>query len=156
MGGWGPEAQALFVRTPQRRDREQMWEGRRLGSQPEQLGEIKNNSIPGDWGNYSRREGGREGRSERQRESFRAMWSLTRVSVEYKRLNRQGGFKGTILQWLAKANKLQLCFQWKHEHICTYAGIFIPSTNTEIWQFELRSKCEIGPASDWASNCLRL
>lgn len=64
--------------TPQRPDGEQMWEGRRLGSQPEQLGEIKNNSIPGDWGNYSGREGGgggaREGgrglRTEKQRESF--------------------------------------------------------------------------------------
>lgn len=61
MGGSGPGAQALFVWTPQRPDREQMWEGRRLGSQPEQLGEIKNNSIPGDWGNYSGREGS-EGR----------------------------------------------------------------------------------------------
>lgn len=60
MGGSGPEAQALFVWTPQRPDGEQMWEGRRLGSQPEQLGEIKNNSIPGDWGNYSKREGCKE------------------------------------------------------------------------------------------------
>lgn len=42
--------------TPRQRDREQMWEGRRLGIQPEQLGEIKNNSIPGDWGNYSEME----------------------------------------------------------------------------------------------------
>lgn len=64
MGGWGPEAQALFVWTPQRPDGEQMWEGRRLGSQPEQLGEIKNNSIPGDWGNYSERERGSRGRKE--------------------------------------------------------------------------------------------
>lgn len=57
MGGWGPGAQALFVWTPERHDREQMWKGRRLGRQPEQLGEIKNNSIPGDWGNYSGKEG---------------------------------------------------------------------------------------------------
>lgn len=34
--------------------------------------------------------GGRDVRSERQRESFRAMWSLTRFSVEYKRLNIRG------------------------------------------------------------------
>lgn len=60
VGGSGPEAQALFVWTPQRPDGEQMWEGRRLGSQPEQLGEIKNNSIPGDWGNYSKKEGCKE------------------------------------------------------------------------------------------------
>ncbi|KAI4830104.1 hypothetical protein KUCAC02_001757, partial [Chaenocephalus aceratus] len=53
VGGWGPGAQALFVWTPQRPDREQMWEGRRPGSQPEQLGEIKNNSIPRDMGNYT-------------------------------------------------------------------------------------------------------
>lgn len=73
-----------------------MWEGRRPGSQPEQLGEIKNNSIPGDWGNYSGREGegGRDVRSKRQRESFKAMWSLLRDSVEHERLNIQGGFKG--------------------------------------------------------------
>lgn len=118
MGGCGPGAQALFVWTPQRPDREQMWEGRRLGSQPEQLGEIKNNSIPGDWGNYSGREGCKK--QETARESFRAMWSLTRVSVEYARLNRQGGFKGTVMQWLAKANKLQLYFQWKYKHTGTY------------------------------------
>lgn len=48
------------------------------------------------------------------------MRSLARVSVEYERLKRQGGFKGTVVQWLAKANKLQLHFQWKHQHICTY------------------------------------
>lgn len=52
--------------TPQRLDGEQMWKGRRLGSQPEQLGEIKNNSIPGDWGNYSG-EGGREAARDRGR-----------------------------------------------------------------------------------------
>lgn len=93
MGGWGPGAQALFVWTPQRLDREQMWEGRRPGSQPEQLGEIKNNSIPGDWGNYSARERGRDARSDRQRkrESFKAMWSPRRVSVESEGLNRQRG-----------------------------------------------------------------
>lgn len=79
-GAGGPGAQALFVWTPQRSDREQMWEGRRSGSQPEQLGEIKNNSIPGDWGNYSGGEGGRDARSKRWIESFRAMWSLTKVS----------------------------------------------------------------------------
>ena len=112
-----------------------MWEGRRPGSQPEQLGEIKNNSIPGDMGNYSAREG-RDVRSERQRESFRALWSLARVSAEYERLNRQGGFKGTVVQRLAKANKLQLYFQWEHEHTCTQ--ICIQST---IRQCEMRPKC---------------
>lgn len=96
MGGWGPRAQALFVWTPQRPDGEQMWEGRRPGSQPEQLGEIKNNSIPGDMGNYSGRERARDVRSERQRESFRAMWSLERVSVDYERLYRQGDLRGLL------------------------------------------------------------
>lgn len=53
-------------------DGEQMWKGRRSGTVPEQLEEIKNNSIPGDWGNYRARESeqarvkegerGREGR----------------------------------------------------------------------------------------------
>lgn len=83
MGGWGPEAQAVFVWTPQRPDGEQMWEGRRLGSQPEQLGEIKNNSIPGDWGNYSESEVGREGGLEGTRDTgrvFRAMRSLKSLS----------------------------------------------------------------------------
>lgn len=42
------------------------------------------------------------------------MWSLTTVSADYERLNRLGGFKGTVLQWLARANKLQLYFQWKY------------------------------------------
>lgn len=37
-------------------DGEQMWKGRRSGTVPEQLEEIKNNSIPGDWGNYRARE----------------------------------------------------------------------------------------------------
>lgn len=64
------------------------------------------------------REGGGEG-CKRQRESFRPMWSLTTVSVDYERLNRLGGFKGTVLQWLARANKLQLYFQWKYT--CTQA-----------------------------------
>lgn len=36
----------------QRPDGEQMWGDRRSGTEPEQLGEIKNNSIPRDWGNY--------------------------------------------------------------------------------------------------------
>lgn len=36
------------------------------------------------------------------------MWSLTTVSAEYERLNRQGRFKGTVQQWFAKANKIQL------------------------------------------------
>lgn len=76
------------------------------------------------------REQGRDVRSERQRESFRAMWSLTRVSVEYVRLNRQGGFKGTVLQWLAKANKLQLYFQWKHKHTFTYTHTDMHTVNT--------------------------
>lgn len=59
------------------------WEGRRLGSQPEQLGEIKNNSIPGDWGNYSESEAGREGGLEGTRDTgrvFRAMRSLKSLS----------------------------------------------------------------------------
>lgn len=38
--------------TRQQPDGEQMWEGRRSGTEPEQLGEIKNKSIPRDWGNY--------------------------------------------------------------------------------------------------------
>lgn len=38
--------------TRQRPDGEQMWEGRRSGTEPEQLGDIKNKSIPRDWGNY--------------------------------------------------------------------------------------------------------
>lgn len=46
--------------TTRRPDGEQMWEGRRAGTEPEQLGEIKNNSIPGDWGNYRERESERE------------------------------------------------------------------------------------------------
>lgn len=67
-GGCGPKAPALFVWTPQRLHREQMWEGRRLGSQPEQLGEIKNNSIPGDWANYSGKGGRGGGSAKRQTE----------------------------------------------------------------------------------------
>lgn len=125
-----------------------MWEGRRPGSQPEQLGEIKNNSIPGDWGNYSGRERGGKGekeegwdvRSERQRESFRAMWSQRRVSVEYEGLKRQGGFEGTVLQRLAKANKLQLYFQWKceytqrhtHAHTWTHTHVYACTVNTYL------------------------
>lgn len=73
MGGWGPEVQALFVWTPQRPDGEQMWEGRRLGRQPEQLGEIKNNSIPGDWGNYS----------ERERQAWREGWKEPETQGEF-------------------------------------------------------------------------
>lgn len=78
VGGRGPGAQALFVWTPQRPDREQMWKGRRLGSRPEQLGEIKNNSIPGDW-NYSGREGGRQQETEAYvvtDESLSGVWKI--------------------------------------------------------------------------------
>lgn len=132
-------------------------EGRRPGSQPEQLGEIKNNSIPGDWGNYSGREGGSEGgrdvRSERQRESFRAMWSLTRVSVEYERLNRQEGFKGTVLQRLAKANKLQLYFQWKHDHTRAHTSHMHTCTHTHS---NACIQCTDLNASEWPSNGLSL
>lgn len=78
----GPGAQALFVWTPQRPDREQMWEGRRLGSQPEQLGEIKNNSIPRDWGNYSGKEGPEHWETEG--EFFRLMWSVAGLSADCK------------------------------------------------------------------------
>lgn len=44
--------------TRQQPDGEQMWEGRRSGTEPEQLGEIKNKSIPRDWGNYIGVDGG--------------------------------------------------------------------------------------------------
>ena len=81
-------------------------------------------------GREAGREGGRDVRSERQRESFRAMWSLTRVSVEYERLNRQEGFKGTVLQRLAKANKLQLYFQWKHDHTHAHTSHMPTRTHT--------------------------
>lgn len=47
--------------TRQRPDGEQMWEGRRSGTEPEQLGEIKNKSIPRDWGNYRGLDGGERG-----------------------------------------------------------------------------------------------
>lgn len=40
--------------------------------------------------------------------------------MEYERLNRQGGFKGTVLQWLAKANKFQPHFQWKNKCLDTH------------------------------------
>lgn len=40
--------------------------------------------------------------------------------MEYERLNRQGGFKRTVLQWLAKANKFQPHFQWKNKCLDTH------------------------------------
>ncbi|KAG9352481.1 hypothetical protein JZ751_020895 [Albula glossodonta] len=43
--------QVRLAHSPQQADVEQMWAGRRAGTQPEQLGEIKNNSIPGDGAN---------------------------------------------------------------------------------------------------------
>lgn len=52
--------------------------------------------------------------------------------MEYERLNRHGGFKGTVLQRLAEANVLQLYFQWKHEHMHRY--VFIQHIGT--WQRE--------------------
>ncbi|KAL4613572.1 protein CBFA2T3-like [Arapaima gigas] len=42
----------LFARPPLQADGDQMWAGWRPGTGPEQLGEIENNSIPGDRGNY--------------------------------------------------------------------------------------------------------
>lgn len=113
MGGSGPGAQALFVWTPQRPDREQMWEGRRLGSQPEQLGEIKNNSIPGDWGNYS----GREGPGDRGR-VFRPMWSLTGLSAP-RGIESTEGFKGLFrgsLLKLISCSRLSSGSANTHEH----------------------------------------
>lgn len=128
-----------------------MWEGRRLGSQPEQLGEIKNNSIPGDWGNYSGREGGRERRRDVRSERFKAMWSLAGGSVDYARLNRQGGFKGTVLQWLAKANKLQLYFQCrrnKHTFTYTHQHTHRHAVNTRPYA-SVESDQNAPPVTEW-------